>query len=350
MTQGQLVGEPMLVRSDMWRMTPMGQSADGSIFYGVITGQRDILTAVFDAATGKVVSEPTPVGNETGRTSPAAVAFSPDGQYVAYLVSRGNGANPYAPVDVVIRSLDRGEVRRLSPDLSRISRVYWPAGGKTLLLRGSDQKGRPGIFRLALETGAVTSVYTQQANFLNAVALTRDGTRLFFATNDSTFTVATVQVLDLASGAIRRLHSLPRGTAFAGMAVSPDGQQLAVSMNDRRTGTGLITLVSVDDGSTRELYRPAASEEFSASTGLTWSPDGRDIYFAAGSLTPRLEPNFELRRVSVAGGKAQPIGLKHRSPASFQISLDGRHIAFGVDDLGGEVWIMQPPKLSAIAR
>jgi Tol biopolymer transport system component len=98
--------------------------------------------------------------------SPRSVAFSPDDQHVAYIVSRGTGTNPYVPSDIVIRSVERGgEMRRLSPDLSRITRVFWLPDGRSLLVRGADQKGRAGLYKVALESGAVTPVYQTSAFF-----------------------------------------------------------------------------------------------------------------------------------------------------------------------------------------
>lgn len=350
MAAGKPAGEPVLVRSEMWRMTPMGGSADGSIFYGVFTGQQDIYTAVLDAKSGKIISQPTSVSGGSLKTSPYAVAFSPDAQYVAYIESRGSGINPYSLSDVVIRSIDRGEVRRISPDLSRISRVYWMPDGKSLLVRGADQKGQPGLYKLALESGAVTVLYRQRANFHNAVAIARDGSHAFFLTNDSTFTVASVHNIDLTSGTMRTVYQLPRGAAFSGIALSPDGRQLALAMIDRSAGGSMIQIVSAEGGAPRELVRISRPDELSQYTGLAWSPDGRDIYFGVGGVNSQLVATFEMRRMPAAGGESQAIGVKPGAITAFQLSPDGRHIAFGLHDPGFEVWVMQPPQFSAVAK
>ena len=349
MAAGKPAGEPVLVRSEMWRMTPMGGSADGSIFYGVFAGQRDIYTAVLDAKSGKIISQPTSVSGGSIKTSPYAVAFSPDAQYVAYVESRGSGINPYSLSDVVIRSIDRDEVRRISPDLSRVSRVYWMPDGKSLLVRGSDQKGRPGLYKLALESGAVTALYRQQANFPQAVAIARDGSHAFFLTNDSTFTVASVHDIDLTSGAMRTVYQLARGAVFSGIALSPDGRQLALGMIDRSTGGSMIQVVPAEGGTPRELIRISRPDELSQYAGLAWSPDG-DIYFGVGSVSPQLVANFEVRRMPAAGGEAQPIGVKSGAITAFKLSPDGRHIAFGLGDSAFEVWVMQPPQFSVAVK
>ena len=352
MASGKTQGEPVLVRADLWRMIPMGTSTDGSIFYGVQTGQRDIYSAAFDAKTGKVVSTPTSVSDGAFNASPYTVAFSPDGQHVAYVITRGSSANPYAPSDVVIRSVERSEIRRLSPDLSRVTRVFWLPDGKSLLVRGADQKGRPGIYKVALESGAVTPLYQQSANFGNAIAITHDGARVFFATQDSTGSIPSVNALDLVSRSTRVVYTASRGAQFAGIAVSPDGRQVALALRQRVAPEGsTILLFSADGGAAREVYRLPTTDDVAPYTGIAWSPDGRDIYFGASTRTATVAvPATEIRRVPVAGGEAQSIGVKRGPVTIFQISNDGRRIAYGVSDFAGEVWVMSPPNFSAATK
>ena len=92
MANGRAQNEPVLVRADVWRMTPLGTSRDGSIFYALQTGERDLYTAAFDPKSGKVLSEPASVSGGSFNASPYTMAFSPDGQHVAYIVSRGQDA------------------------------------------------------------------------------------------------------------------------------------------------------------------------------------------------------------------------------------------------------------------
>src|SRR5688572_2042563 len=250
MANGKAQGEPVLVRADVWRMTPLGTSGDGSIFYALQTGERDLYTAAFDPKSGKVLSEPASVSGGAFNASPYTMAFSPDGQHVAYIVSRGSGTNPYGQSDLVIRSLERGEVRRLAPDLSRISRVTWIPDGRSLLVRGANQKGRGGLYRVALESGAVTPIYEQEG-FSQGVAIARDGSRAFFSAPDSAFLGFTVKSVDLASGAVKAIYTSARGQTFSGLALSPDGLRLALGLRTRAPGNSAIHVVSIEDGTDR---------------------------------------------------------------------------------------------------
>lgn len=46
---GKRIGDPILVRSSMWRTMPAGMSADGRVFYSVLTGERDLYSVPIGA-------------------------------------------------------------------------------------------------------------------------------------------------------------------------------------------------------------------------------------------------------------------------------------------------------------
>lgn len=351
MANGKAQREPVLVRADMWRMTPMGVSGNGSIFYALQTGERDLYTAAFDPKSGKIVSEPASVSGGAFSASPYTLSFSPDGQHVAYIVSRGSGTNPYGQSDLVIRSVERGEVRRLAPDLSRMSRVTWMPDGRSLLVRGSNQKGRGGLYRVTLETAAVTPIYQDAGSFLQSVAIARDGARIFFLKPDSAFAHVTINEIETATGAVRAIFTTERGQSVSGIAVSPDGREVAIAVRKRAPGNSKVLVVSLSGATARELHRLPAPDELASYASLVWSPDGGHLYFGATSGPPGVNvPLVEMRRVPARGGAVETIDLKHVGLSAFQISPDGRRIAYGVSDFAGEMWVMDPPKLSGVVN
>jgi dipeptidyl aminopeptidase/acylaminoacyl peptidase len=226
--------------------------------------------------------------------------------------------------------------------------------GRSLLVRGANQKGRIGLYRVALESGAVTPAYQPMptGSFSQGVAIARDGSRAYFAAPDSTYTAYTINGVDLANGTVRKIHTLPRDHVFAGIALSPDGRKVAVAHKMRTPGTSSIDVVTIEDGTASELYHLPISDELPLYPGLAWSPDGAHVYFgAAGNLSSGVAvPDVEMRRVPATGGAAEAIDLKRVGLSAFQISPDGRSIAYGVSDFASEVWVMSPPKLSSAVK
>ena len=351
---GKAQGEPILVRADLWRIIPVGTTADGSIFYGLMTGDRDIYSAAFDPRTGKVASQPVSATGGTINVSPNTVAFSPDGQHVAYVVARGSNLNLYGPSDIVLRSLERGEVRRLSPDLSRVARVHWMPDGRSLLLRGADQKGRAGLYRITLNDGALARVYQSPGSMHNEFAVSRDGSRVYFAISERDLSASRIHELNLATSVDRVIYEGPKGGQYWGAAISSDGRELAIAFRNpivpepvKPTSTSFIAVVSVESGSSRVLYRFPEADDIHSYSGLVWSAD-QHIYFGASVKRPTMVglPTVDLRRVAAAGGPATSLGLQVGSVRAFRMSDDGRRIAYGAGHLQGELWVMTPPDLT----
>ncbi|MEE8147581.1 MAG: tetratricopeptide repeat protein, partial [Longimicrobiales bacterium] len=89
---GKPRGAPELVKPDIGNIVPMGFTRTGAFYYGTSTGMSDVYTATLDPATGRVVTPPAPVSPQfQGRGS--SPAWSPDGEFVAYLSNRRAAAN-----------------------------------------------------------------------------------------------------------------------------------------------------------------------------------------------------------------------------------------------------------------
>src|SRR5687768_17661013 len=140
---GGAVSQPVLVRSNMWGATPNGTAAYGNSFYSVSVGERDVYTLGLDPSSGAVRSTGQSITGGNQGSNPKSFAWSSDGQYVAYQVWRESG---YGPEDIIVRSIDRGEIRRLSPKMSSIVKMLWFPDGRALLLDGKDTAGKVGIF------------------------------------------------------------------------------------------------------------------------------------------------------------------------------------------------------------
>jgi tricorn protease-like protein len=76
---------------------------------------------------------------------------------------------------------------------------------------------------------------------------------------------------------------------------------------------------------------------------LSWSADGRFLFFGNG----------ELWRVAVDNGESERVGIAMAGLIDVRVHPDGRRIAFFAQDLGAELWAMErflpAPKAREIA-
>ena len=135
-----------MVKQDIGQAQPIGFTRTGSFYYGLVIGTSDVYTADFDPATGKVVTQPQKTAQRFigSNFSPA---WSPDGQFLAYISSRGPGLIGHRPEIITIRSLTTGEERDLLPKLSFTwGPIRWSPDGRSILVSGKDNKIQHGLF------------------------------------------------------------------------------------------------------------------------------------------------------------------------------------------------------------
>lgn len=341
-TNGKPVGSHMLVRSDMWRMVPLGSTRTGRLLYGVNTGVRDVFTAVLDPNTGEIASRPAAI-NGPSNINPFAIAWSPDGQHIAQVVLRG-GASTYGPADIVVRSIDRGEVRRLSPPMSRVSAVYWPTEGPSLIVRGADLKGQSGIFAVNLETAKMTTIAeSPAASFGRALSIAPGGRVGYFVRDDSTFRKADITRLDLATGAMQVLHTVERPQWVNGVAISPDGRHLGIGIRGGMYGRGIIALLPVTGGAPREIHRFRGSESVNMATSFAWSRGGSELIVGVVDSSDSFNSRVQLKAVPVSGGSVRSLGVPVARIHALRVSPDGRRVAYTINHLSTELWAMDEP-------
>jgi sugar lactone lactonase YvrE len=66
--------------------------------------------------------------------------------------------------------------------------------------------------------------------------------------------------------------------------------------------------------------------------GFAWTTDGKSLLYVQANA---------LWRVSVTGGAAEKLNISMRGMNAIRVSPDGRHLAFGVQDIKEEIWSMQ---------
>jgi len=342
---GQPVGPPQLVKSDMGRSQPLGVTAAGSYYYGTGGGITDVYTAEIDLATGELLSPPVKaVERFTG--SNHLPAWSPDGQYLAYVSERSS----FAPIQgaaqlfISVRTLETGEEREFSLDLSMTAypHLRWSPDGDSFLVTGNDAENRLGIYGIDVQTGDTTAIVQegQLPDLYFGAVWSSDGGSVFYSYDGDIYR------RELESGVVKKLNSEP---VFAPiLAVSPDGEHLAYIGGG--TERFSLSIIPAGGGEARTLLtEPQNTIGYGIWGDLAWTPDGRQLLFMKISDVKAADEDFkdptqskiELWRISAAGGEAQRTGLAMVGLINFQLHPDGRRIAFTVATGGSELWVME---------
>jgi Tol biopolymer transport system component len=315
---------------------PLGFSKDGRFHYGLQVGMTDVYVVPVDFQSGKLLAEPKKateryVGSNTGPE------WSPDGRYLAYVSSRGRSWRQ-GSLAVCIKSLDTGEERDLTPDLSYYMRPRWSPDGRSILLVGFDRQSRAGLFRMDVATGVVTPLVQSEVDvFPPSVEWARGGKAVVYRRQQPGTTGQSIVVHDLESGREEEVYRAPAGSSVQGFALSPDGLQVAFRSYDEATKVAALKVVSITGGAPRELLR-ADKDEIPGGTPGAWSPDGSQILFTRA----RTKGELGLWRVPAQGGEAQEVGLTMESLREMRVHPDGKRIAFATGQVyAPEVWVME---------
>jgi len=332
---GQRTRPPELVRPDLWNVTPMGFTADGSFFYSVQTSTQSVQTATLDPETARILSTPTDVDpRQIGRTW--RPRWSPDGLYLAYRTGLDRRKNV-----ITIRSVETGETREFDFKLNTTAPPRWAPDGKSFLLLGRDQQLRRGIFHADIQTGEVTALrlFDQDGGVSYWAGWSPDQETVYYKVDygrDSKLVA-----LDVESGDERVLRSTqpPRWISIFA-AVSPDGDELAFWERDRETDDARLFVMPTRSG--LEDVPPRIVRVISGRRSpwgrLQWTADGRHLL----QVFRHPETGAQLWKVPAAGGELfeTEFRLEERG-ADYQFSPDGRRVAFQIGQASREIWVMK---------
>ena len=196
------------------------------------------------------------------------LALSPDGKKIAFTahgqIFAASAKDGGAGLRVTHTTANEADIA-WAPDSRRIAYI-------------SDRGGEEAIFTYDFATATETRVTPAERDY--APAFSPDGTSLVYLHQHHD-----VRIVDLAKKTTRTLASgafdepVPFGDRHA-LAFSPDGAYVAFTSTVTR-GYVVVSTVPVAGGPTRALDRLA-----NAGTGnVTWSPDGKRVYFLTGQRT-----------------------------------------------------------------
>jgi dipeptidyl aminopeptidase/acylaminoacyl peptidase len=292
--------------------------------------------------------------SERGESQPQ---WSPDGSAIAFLSARGTAVGDEQPrPEIHVLHLDGGEAEKITSAKEGVSGFSWSPDGKRIAFlsvdslpktteaarkRKDDAQVYEGDFRLShVWVVDVTTkkenelVHTTEFTVRGTPSWSPDSRRFAYVTTPSTLLRderRNAFIVDATTGQAERIEA---GAAVQGTpAWSPDGRTLALetlrqthpmvpdSMQFREILNSHLELYDVPSKRTRDV-----SAGFDNSPGaMTWSPDGKSIYFTAGDHVYSSAFRFD-----VASGKYNQL-TQHEIVRGASFDKNGMRVAFVMD-------------------
>jgi WD40 repeat protein len=281
------------------------------------TGGDDKTVRLWETATGRLLWTSGPQADNV-----AAVAFSPDGRFLAVATDLAFGRL------VVWEVASRRPHWTFKVTADRVWCVAFSPDGKTLAAGGgrwSDPAaGRGWLWLWELETGKERHALTGHGEPVEGLAFSRDGTLLASASWDRT-----VKLWNPATGEeVRTLSG--HGGHVHGVAFSPDGKAVASASHD-----ATVKLWDVADG---KLRATLADGTLNHIYSVAFSPDGRAL--AAGCWNQRapLWDPATGRELPASTGHGRAFSWDYLALHLVAISPDGATLACGGPDPQVRLW------------
>jgi dipeptidyl aminopeptidase/acylaminoacyl peptidase len=299
---------------------------------------------------------------ERGETSPQ---WSPDGTRIAFLANREPAQSGTAQTgrgsQIYVISVRGGEAEKLTDEESAVSQFRWSPDGRsiTFITRDipkdkADREKRKKekfdaivvdsdftyshVWTIALDSkdkkekkrlteGPFTAADPQWSPDGKWIAYVqnRSGAQESGYTDISEDRNSDIYIVSSSGGQPRQLTNNPGPDSQPRW--SPDGKQIAyIAYEDPKSWAAKtnLMLISTDGGTPRNL---TSNYKDSIGGAIEWSPDGRSIYSpgAVGVYS-------QVLRVSVSGGGPQPVFERAATYGPFDLSPDGRALAYTFDD------------------
>jgi Tol biopolymer transport system component len=209
---------------------------------------------------------------------------------------------------------------------------------------GDDDEDNYGLFRLDLERGSLDPVV--MTNELGGhpinLAMTPDGSRVVFTVMEwPAVRLMAVPVTGGAPSLLRRIETVA-GAYPMGISLSPDGRHVALALlyfGGREPDR--IVIASLDGSPEREVHRIRLDERI-AMSALSWTPDGGHLLFGVHTRESNSHV-VEIRSLRLDDGVVTATGFRQAGLRAMSLSPDGTTLMYGVDQLGMELWTMDPP-------
>jgi Tol biopolymer transport system component len=323
----------MLLKSGVGDVRSAGVSQNGSFYYIVSKGIKDVFAAELDPLSGEIKGPLVKIAfSKEGNN--AWPQYSPDGRMIVCenggSSARGEGENA-----LYIRMLETGE-EQVFPLKTRAIFPRWTPDGRFIYF--SDARG--DLFRrLELATGQVTDVQTKltagKGSWNYFADVSPDGRSFYYVHTNARGTGEELCQLikrDIKSGLETELYRMNVRLPFV-VSLSPDGQRLAIVSREEQRA---IQILPASGGQARDLYRFKHSGGHP--TWLDWTADGRSIIFSKRNE----DRGWGLWRISVDGGEPRSLGISTGYIDVVCVHPDGKRLAFSTGtNEGPELWVME---------
>ncbi|HEX7830431.1 MAG TPA: protein kinase [Thermoanaerobaculia bacterium] len=253
-------------------------------------------------------------------------SWSPNGNRIAYWGMAGESAQrDIWTIDPSAKEPEKSIVR-ITDDSAVDWNPAWTPDGQHLYF-ASDRGGTMNLWRVKVnektgKTSGEAEPITVPSAFPAHFSTSRSGTRTLYAAVQQKDTLR-IASFDPDAGVLPVApHPVLDGTFLIfSLAVSPDGRFIAMT---NRGGQEDLFVVEVATGEIRQLTNDAARDR-----GVSWSPDGQQLYF----YSQRDESRYEIWRINADGSSltrmTKTTGRSVWYPA---VSRDGRILAFYNDE------------------
>jgi serine/threonine protein kinase/6-phosphogluconolactonase (cycloisomerase 2 family) len=262
--------------------------------------------------------------------------WSPSGARIAYWGMAGESSQRD------LWTIDPGatdpqkSIARVTDDSAVDWNPVWSADGRFLYF-GSDRGGALNLWRVPIDEmkgkarGEIEPV-TLPAPFPAHFSWSRDGARMLYAAVQQKDTLRIAPFDAVTATVPEAPRPVLDGTFLIfSSAVSPDGRFVAMT---NRGGQEDLFVVEIATGEIRQLTNDAARDR-----GVSWSPDGQQLYF----YSQRDEARYEIWRINRDGSALTRVTrTTGRSVWYPSVSRDGRMLAFYNDEHSYTLDLAQP--------
>lgn len=338
--EGVIQGDPILIKSDLGDIHPLGMTSDGRLFYGSFMNRRDVVSARIDLASGEVLRRPEKITQSfEGRND--TPELSVDGRIVAFYSCRDRSA-PGSTVQadtIVVRWLETGEEKsfpiRQRLDLFRPLR--WSQDQKSIFFGSWDIATKKYLgFRLDLESGNIQSLFPGSPDSI--YLFSSDGRFSYSSERDVSNGVRLFRIYrkDVASGEKTDLWTSSESASF--LTLSPDDKQLYFLAGAKTSQS--LKILSIEGGQPKTLWTENFPEEKGGGpfyhTG--WTTDSRNVLVAKKGS----EGKYHLWIVPCDGRKPLETGIAGNMIRFFRIHTETGLVVYSSGDFSAsEIWVLE---------